>query len=619
MSENIQQKPLQILNASAGSGKTYRLVQEYIQLLIGDHASPTEFKHLLAMTFTNKAALEMKERIIQALDGIGIEDPTKNGLKMSLAEALKISPEEVLKRSQKALEMILHQYEDFHVMTIDKFNLRLIKSFSRDLDLPGEFEVVLDETELIEKVVDDLLNQLGNKDYSALNELMIHYAKSNVDEEKSWNFRRNLIEFGSILKNERHQSGVKLLLELELSVERYRVLQAQQKKIDAHFNKLRVPLSEAVATLDPKTVHGGGHTINDLQSIVSNDRFPIQEELIKKRLSGNLEKSDGKKDIPDQIRSPLFALNDFWEEQLQEYVATHLFLKNFFNMALLQYMARALNDSRNDAQLIRISEFNTLISDLIQNENAPFIYERLGTRYHHFLLDEFQDTSHLQWLNLVPLIHESISQNHSNLIVGDPKQSIYRFKNGIAEQFVELPAIYNPSGDQKIAATSSYFQQQGSIEHLENNWRSSPTIVDFNNAFFEQFRSAMPKDTSVFYNAVSQHAMSKKNGLVSIESRQEEDSVPAIVNQLTEWIEACLGDGFAPSDLCILGRRNRDCNEWAVALDQAGYKVVSSDSLLIDSSAEVRLTIAFMKWRLKPSGKNEKKQFSEMFLNHDHP
>ncbi|GAB5418203.1 MAG: UvrD-helicase domain-containing protein [Crocinitomicaceae bacterium] len=618
MSENLQQKPLQILNASAGSGKTYRLVQEYIQLLIGNHASPAEFKHLLAMTFTNKAALEMKERIIQALDGIGIEDHTKDGLKMSLAKALKISPEEVLKRSQKALEMILHQYEDFHVMTIDKFNLRLIKSFSRDLDLPGEFEVVLDETELIEKVVDDLLNQLGNKDYSALNDLMIHYAKSNVDEEKSWNFRRNLIEFGSILKNERHQSGVQLLLELELSVERYRELQAKQKKTDAQFNKLLVPLSEAVATLDSKMVHGGGHTVNDLQSIISNDRFPIQEELIKKRLSGNLEKSDGKKDIPDQIRNPLFALNDFWEGQLQDYVATHLFLKNFFNMALLQYMARALNDSRNDAQLIRISEFNTLISNLIQNENAPFIYERLGTRYHHFLLDEFQDTSHLQWLNLVPLIHESISQNHSNLIVGDPKQSIYRFKNGIAEQFVELPAIYNPSGDPKIAATSFYFQQQGSIEHLENNWRSSPTIVDFNNAFFEQFRSLMPEDTSIFYNSVSQHAMSKKNGLVSIESRQEEDTVTAIVAQLTEWIEACLKDGFAPSDLCILGRRNRDCNEWAVALDQAGYKVVSSDSLLIDSSAEVRLTIAFMKWRLKPSGKNEKKQFSEMFLRLRH-
>lgn len=618
MSKSLLQHPLQILNASAGSGKTYRLVQEYVQLLIGDRTAPTEFKHLIAMTFTNKAALEMKERIIQALDGIGNGDPTKNALKSALANALKISEDDVFTRCQNVLEMILHQYEDFHVMTIDKFNLRLIKSFSRDLDLPGEFEVVLDETELIEKVVDDLLNQLGNPEKSGLNDLMIHYAKSNIDDEKSWNFRRNLIEFGSILKNERHQPGVKQLLEMELSVVRYRELQAKQKKTDIQYTKMAAPILNAAELLDPKTVHGGGHTANDLKSIVKQDRFPMQEELIKKRLAGNLEKSDGKKDIPDHIRTPLLALNTFWEGQLQDYVATHLFLKNFFNMALLQYMARALNDSRNDAQLIRISEFNSLISDLIQNENAPFIYERLGTRYHHFLLDEFQDTSHLQWLNLVPLIHESISQNHANLIVGDPKQSIYRFKNGIAEQFVELPAIYNPSEDLKIAATSSYFQKMGSIERLENNWRSSPTIVEFNNTFFEQFRTILPEDTSVFYNAVTQKAKSTKKGKVWIESRAEKDTHQGIVAQLIEWIETCMADGYSPSEICILGRRNRECNAWAVALDQAGYKVVSSDSLLIDSSAEVRLTIAFLKWRLRPSGKNEKKQFSEMFLRLRH-
>ena len=617
MNEN-HQKPLKILNASAGSGKTYRLVQEYIQLLIRENASPNEFKHLIAMTFTNKAALEMKERIIQALDGIGRQELTKEGLKLELAKSLNIAPQEVINRCKQVLEMILHQYEDFHVMTIDKFNLRLIKSFSRDLDLPGEFEVVLDESELIEKVVDDLLNQLGNTESSALNDLMIQYAKSNIDEEKTWNFRRNLIEFGSILKNERHQKGVQQLLDLELSVERYRELQAQQKKLDVAFNKLVAPLREEIETIDPKTIHGGGHTLNDIRSIVGNEQFPVQAELIKKRLSGNLEKQDGKKDIPSSIRATLEEIHSFWEEHLQQYAATFLFLKNFFNMALLQHMARALKVSRNDAQLIRISEFNSLISELIQNENAPFIYERLGTRYHHFLLDEFQDTSHLQWLNLVPLIHESISQNQENLIVGDPKQSIYRFKNGLAEQFVELPAIYNPGNDPKIAATSFYFQEMGSVERLQSNWRSSPTIVHFNNAFFEHFQTLLPGETSEFYNSVSQEPKSTKNGLIAIESREDSDTHTEIVDQIIAWIEQCFADGYEASELCILGRRNRECNSWAVALDQAGYKVVSSDSLLIDSSAEVRLTIAFLKWRLKPSGENEKKQFSEMYLRLKH-
>lgn len=568
------------------------------------------------MTFTNKAALEMKERIIEALDGIGQEQLTKNDLKLALAANLHLEPKEIVVRCRKVLEAILHQYEDFHVMTIDKFNLRLIKSFSRDLDLPGEFEVVLDETELIESVVDTLLNQLGDPEHASLNTLMLHYAKSNIDEEKTWNFRRSLVEFGSILKNEQHLPGIAKLLEMDLDVSVFKSLQLAQKRRDTEFQLLLQPLAVAAATLDPKQIHGGGHTINDLGSILSQGCFPVQELLIKPRLAGNLEKNDGIKDIPEEIRSALFALNSFWETNLQTHAAAHLFLKNFFNMALLQFMARELKSTKKDAQKIRISEFNTLISELIQNENAPFIYERLGTRYRHFLLDEFQDTSHLQWLNLIPLIHESISQGHGDLIVGDPKQSIYRFKNGLAEQFVALPEIYNPGNDQKIAATSSYFQQMGSIETLENNWRSSPSIVNFNNHFFETLRDHLPEETAPFYNAIAQHPKSSKNGAIEIESKESPDDEASIVQQLIDWIESCLNDGFNPSDICILGRRNKECNAWAVALDRAGYNVVSTDSLLIDASAEVRLTICYLKWRLKPTGENEKKQFAELYLRH---
>jgi ATP-dependent exoDNAse (exonuclease V) beta subunit len=277
-------------------------------------------------------------------------------------------------------------------------------------------------------------------------------------------------------------------------------------------------------------------------------------------------------------------------------------------------MANALEASREEVQLLRISEFNDLISALIQDENAPFIYERLGNRYHHFLLDEFQDTSHLQWLNLIPLIHDSLSNNRKNLIVGDPKQSIYRFKNGIAEQFVALPAIYNPKKDPEIQSASNYFQSMGTLETLHNNWRSSPSIVTFNTRFFETFRDFLPETTADFYNAVSQEPKSKRNGAIHIESLETKDPDDGIIQQLIDWIEDCLDNGYDPSDLCILGRRNRECNAWAIALDQAGYKVVSADSLLIDTSAEVRLAIRYLQWRAKPSGESEKKQFAELYF-----
>jgi ATP-dependent exoDNAse (exonuclease V) beta subunit len=144
-------------------------------------------------------------------------------------------------------------------------------------------------------------------------------------------------------------------------------------------------------------------------------------------------------------------------------------------------MARSLETVKKDEQLIRISEFNKLISSLVRDEKAPFIYERLGTRFKNFLLDEFQDTSRLQWLNMVSLVHESLSNNQKNLIVGDPKQSIYRFKNGVAEQFVALPAIYNPENDPTTASNSAFFDQMGMVSPLLENYRSSEVIVNFNN------------------------------------------------------------------------------------------------------------------------------------------
>ena len=178
----------------------------------------------------------------------------------------------------------------------------------------------------------------------------------------------------------------------------------------------------------------------------------------------------------------------------------------------------------------------------------PISMSDWGVRFQHFLLDEFQDTSHLQWLNLVPLIHNSIGENLKNLIVGDPKQSIYRFKNGIAEQFIELPGIFNPEKNPKIEQKSAFFRQMGRVSELKNNWRSSPCIVKFNNAFFEELKIKMPSDSVDFYNSVHQNPMGEMNGRIEIHSKlmekgqeiNSEDLLPRII----EWIEECKSDGI---------------------------------------------------------------------------
>ncbi len=619
MIQRENSKPFKIFNASAGSGKTYHLVKEYIELLIGNEHRPDAFSGIIAMTFTNKAALEMKERIVSALDQIGSPehfDSKAAGLTKDIASTLTISEESVVRRCAKSLKLILHAYEDFHVMTIDKFNLRLIKSFGRDLDLPAEFEVVLDESELIELIVDDIINQLGNPGNEVLNKLIFEYAKSNLDDGNTWNFRRELVAFGAILNSEKNNAIVERLLEMNFSEEQRGRLYQRRKKLDGEFASRTSAVKSVFEAnqYDASLIHDGSRSINRMLKIggfTSFELTPIINEAFEKLLE---KPATAKKFFPEEWEREVRSLHDFQSRHLEEYAALSLFLQNFFNMALLQYMAGALDRVKKDEQMIRISEFNTLISQLIKNENAPFIYERLGTRFQHFLLDEFQDTSRLQFLNLVPLIDNSIAEGNTNLIVGDPKQSIYRFKNGVAEQFVALPRIYNPEKDPEVELKSNQFHRMGGIHSLENNWRSSPLIVEWNNAFFEEMRDILPDLSQSFYNSVSQTPKSNLNGRIRIISKEEDLEAEELVPILKTWIDECLDDGFAAGDICILGGTNKICNTWAIGLTNLGYKVVSTDSLLINTNLRVQLTIAYLHRRLKPSGITETKQFAELFF-----
>ncbi|MEJ6776682.1 MAG: UvrD-helicase domain-containing protein [Crocinitomicaceae bacterium] len=613
-------KPLKILNASAGSGKTYQLVKAYVQLLIREEDNISSFTNVIAMTFTNKAALEMKDRIIAALDQMSSPSVYKNKaskLTSGIAEALNISEQDVQYRCKRVLVKILHQYEEFHVMTIDKFNLRLIKSFGRDLDLPNDFEVVLDETEIIEKIVDDILNQLGGVGSEELNKLIMYYAKFNIDKGKQWNFRRNLVDFGKILKNEKNNYSIEQLMVMDFSTNQFERLIQKKKKIDTQF----ITHTQAIKTeinligLDQDLLPGKSGTYNAISKVLAYSTFHNDPQLFTPTFIKTIEvELKAKQVYPQSIKDKIYTLIQFWEENLTPYATLDLFTQNFFNMALLQFMSASLKKVRKDEQLIRISEFNSLISELIQNETTPFIYERLGNKFHHFLLDEFQDTSRLQWLNLVPLVKESLSQNKENLIVGDPKQSIYRFKNGIAEQFVALPKIYNPEKDPHIAAQSAYFNEMGQLSELKDNWRSSPKIVNLNNEFFVTLRDSLPESAAEFYNSVHQTPQSKLHGKVEIISKEEKKSSDELVPQIIDWIEECKADGFKLGEICILGGKNKECNRWALGLNSAGYKVVSTDSLLINSSLKVKLTIAFLHRRLNPSGENEMKRFAELFF-----
>jgi ATP-dependent exoDNAse (exonuclease V) beta subunit len=218
-------------------------------------------------------------------------------------------------------------------------------------------------------------------------------------------------------------------------------------------------------------------------------------------------------------------------------------------------------------------------------------------------------------MNLVPLVHESLAHGQFNLIVGDPKQSIYRFKNGVAEQFVALPRIYNPEQNPSVELKSEFFDRLGQLEGLTENWRSSHEIVAFNNAFFEALKHTLPPSGVPYYNQVTQSPRGKQNGYIEFVLQPKTEESPAEVEaNLLRWVESCLADGYNPSDICVLARLKSECNTYANILKNNGYQVVSADSLLVSSDQYVQLIIAYCRLRNHPDHRQLLMRFAELFL-----
>lgn len=621
-------KPLKIYSASAGSGKTFSLVQNYLKLTLGNKVTPKNFGKILAMTFTNKAAWEMKERIIQALDWLAYperkSDSETKKAKMLMAATMKtteLMANVIQERSKRVLSEILHNYEDFNILTIDKFSLRLIRTFSRDLDLQEDFEVTLDQNVLLEQVIDELMSKLGKPDEEKVTNLALNYAKSNAEEGDKWNFRGSLIEFSKVLTNEKDHDYIQELLKKDFNEETYKEINVELKDLGAQHLKKCLEIFKYFQSLNtaiedyPSKSKGIYPVLASLPSRTLTDAKP-PTSTIEKTISGDNVKGAHNVDGPlMQMMEELFAM----EAKLSERVYTLIKIKsNFYNLALLKYISKELTIFKEKKNIIGIFEFGQRIAELLKKENAPYIYERLGNRYNHYLLDEFQDTSRLQWVNLIPLVHESMSNNFENLIVGDPKQAIYRFRNGLVEQFVKLPEIYNPEGDPAFAQLSKYFLQMGKKVALEDNYRSKKNIVEFNNTFFKRMLGEMPAHFEEYYADIRQNPKGADGGFVSIDlaPKVNKDKLQEMEQTfLLEKVGKCLEDGFDPGDISILTRGKKEGRRYAKDLIKAGkgYKIVSSDSLLISSDATVGLCIDYLNLRRNSGNKTTQIKFATTY------
>ncbi len=610
-------KALRIYAASAGSGKTHRLVLEYLKILLCDANYRQKFRHIVAMTFTNKAANEMKARILQTLSGLAYPASANSkttALKKDLLAETTLSEVQLQQRAAGALQGILHHYEDFNISTIDKFNLRLIRSFSRDLDLPADFEVVLNEKLILDEVLDLLFARLGQPDALELTRWMLAYARTKVADGESWDFKKSLLQFAEVLSKERNATEVAQLLANTYTPDTYKEFQEKAERVKTDF------LTECAAVHALVAPFKGAHfkTATDqkrIDAFVEDPNWGLGKKegsfyapKFKEKLEENFY------DLPTAVNNALLELEVSYDRALGQFKLLETQRKNFYDMALLQYVAQQTKALMTAQQQIRISEFNQLISQLVQGEQAPYIYERLGIRYEHFLLDEFQDTSRLQWVNMIPLVLEAISYERPNLIVGDAKQSIYRFNNGLAEQFVALPGLYNPENDPQMAQNSLRFKASAEKKSLEDNYRSAAQIVAFNNALFKQLAIGLPAQHQDFYASLHQHPQSDQVGFVQIESLVNDLPDELLHEKMLDTIRQVLKDGFRPCDICVLTETNKKGNSIALALTQAGMQVVSQDSLLLLSNPLVQLFVLYLKKRAKPANPTLGKRLAEAYL-----
>ena len=604
-------KNLHIYRSSAGSGKTYSLVRNFIGMaLVGDGRTfyPRYFRHILAITFTNKAASEMKERVLSFISDLskGVGQGKDHSFFSHIQEDTSLSDEDIKNRSQQILTAILHNYTDLSISTIDKFVFRIVRTFAHDLQMAQAFEVEMDKDLLIQPTVSFLISRIGtNKEVS---DALVAFALSKADEGKSYNLENALEQFAKHLFIEKSEKFISSLNDVSIS-DCLEVKNDLLSEIDAFEQLLLNKRKEFLAfcktfNLGPKDFTRGSfyNYFNNFRKRSSDKYFPsdtLQKNVANNKWSAN-SVDEGKKEIIINHADFLSALFDDVQKHLRvgfkDYIFNKLLLNNIFSIAVLNELSKELEQFKEENNVKHISEFNNAIAEIIRKEPTPFIYERLGERYHHFLIDEFQDTSVMQWHNLLPLVHNSLSEGYQNLIVGDAKQSIYRWRGGEVEQFVQLPEhIFQSELLPNPDELKNSLLNNAEEKVLSDNWRSDKEIVQFNNAFFNNLKTIISADLQAIYESSEQNPKGKDGGYIHIDLTPDTKSFKSdVMDKIINQIEVLRSMNYDFKDMAILCRTGKEACQAAESLNKAGINVLSDEALLLSASKDVNFILAVL-------------------------
>ena len=634
---------LKIYKASAGSGKTYTLTKEYLFLLFNN---PTNYAHTLAVTFTNKATAEMKSRILEKLYEISTKK--SNDYVDDLMCEFDISEAQVRQRSKVLLSYLLHDFSNFSVSTIDSFFQKIIRSFAREAGLESGFKIELNGPKILQKAIDHLLLKIDLPENIYLKNWLIQFAEQKLNQGKNWNLSNDLNKLGTEIFNELFQiESREILLTISNKDWMQNYLKNIQEIIISFEDRLKAIGDEGL-----KAILKSGLSYDDF---TGKSRTPVKY-FEKLKAVDNLEPGAtllkiidepekwGRKDNADNTNrqiAELFPLLNklikqalvIVEQDLEIYSTAKVISQNYFALGIIADIANEVQNICREENMFLISDSSHFLNKIIDQNDTPFIYEKIGSRYNNFMIDEFQDTSKLQWLNFKPLVENSLSNGETSLIVGDVKQSIYRWRNSdwnLLDHQISLDFI-NHGNDEKT---------------LDTNWRSFSNIIKYNNTVFlaaakyiqadlnnslvQSIKNPEKQDLyknkilNAYSDIIQKIPISKpddKGYILSkfFTSTKEASYDEQMLQELVTKIEELLSKGYSYSDICILVRKKGEGEIIANALLSGNYSqnsniipVVSNESLFLSSSAAINFIMAQVMF-LQNSGNAILK--AEMVLN----
>ncbi|WP_312304835.1 UvrD-helicase domain-containing protein [Chryseobacterium sp.] len=611
-----------VINASAGSGKTYALVQRLLMICLRYPNQQQSIRNILALTFTNKAANEMKERILSWLGNFSASDyaentDLKNIQKAFEEQGLKITIDELHHRSKKLLDYILHNYSTLNIGTIDRFNSRLVRSFSYELGLAKNFNLEIEAEPFLIEAVDKMLDQIG--DNETISNSFMDYVDYSLENNERINLNKNLydsakefvkdIHYEHLKSNksfdDAHYENIKNTLRKEIVLNKKKSAELAAQSIEL-FKARNIEIEDFA---QGKNGIGGFFTkvIDFYQQKRAGFPFPttLEESVINNYRKGASSKSKHKEadilEILDQlIENRMQLIRLFIETQKKEKVLSAL-----LPLKVNKDIQDELRKIEEENDLVLLSKFNILINENLRNEPSAFIYEKVGSQFQHYFFDEFQDTSELQWQNFVPLRDHSVATEYTSFtLVGDPKQSIYRFRGGESKLMLD------------IINKKEFSPKEADLLVLKDNWRSARNIVQFNNELYRYHSEGLEEEhKNIFGTDAEQSPKSKFDGRVKvnlIENLTNEEFYEDTSERMRKDIQECLDNGFKFSDITILCRGNFDIFSYSQKLgnlkvkyhgEETNIKTISDKGLTLELSNTLKAVIEFLRWDINPKNK----------------